>query len=76
MSFYVIETEYDIDHAIRECTKLMGLNKSRVKVAFNNMRMVHIFMNNLAHSCDTLGIDSEDRDFHLDVLINVDNGDS
>ena len=72
MSFYVVECEYDLDNAVKECTKLMTLRRSRVKLAFNNMDMVKIFMNNLAHSCEILGLDPESKDFHMDVLIDFD----
>jgi len=69
MSFYVINSEYDIDLAVRECTKLMSLDGTRVKLAFNNMEMVHIFMHDLTKVCDTMNIDPESKDFHMDVLV-------
>lgn len=69
MSFYVVNNEYDIDLAVKECTKLMSLDRSRVRLAFNNMQMVHIFMNDLSDKCDILQLDPEDNDFHMDVLV-------
>ena len=71
MSFYVVECEYDLDNAVKECTKLMSLRRSSVKIAFNNMAMVKIFMNNLAFSCENLGLDPEAKDFHMDVLVDL-----
>jgi hypothetical protein len=69
MSFYVIESEYDIDLAVKECMKLISLDRSRVKLAFNNMHMVHIFMNDLTEMCNRHNVDPEEKDFHMDVLV-------
>tara|TARA_R100000951_G_scaffold75748_1_gene63860 strand:+ start:61 stop:312 length:252 start_codon:yes stop_codon:yes gene_type:complete len=69
MSFYVVNTEYDMDTALDECMKLIELNGSTVRLGFNNMKMVHIFMVNLTEACDKFGIDPEEQDFHMDVLV-------
>jgi len=71
MSFYVVNNEYDMDQAIGECIKLIHLQESRIKLGFNNMGMVNIFMANLGDECDAYNIDPEERDFHIDVLVNA-----
>ena len=75
MSFYVVNTEYDMDTALDECMKLIELNGSKVRLGFNNMKMVHIFMVNLTEACDKYGIDPEAQDFHMDVLVGLDDED-
>lgn len=69
MSFYVVDSEYDMDTAVSECLKLMPLNKSNVKLAFNNMGMVTIFMDNLSDKCEELGINPDKNEFFMDVLV-------
>ncbi len=69
MSFYVINSEYDIDVAVRECMKLINLQNSNVKLAFNNMSMVNIFMSDLTKECEKNQVDPEEQKFHMDVLV-------
>ena len=44
-------------------------DNGNVKVAFNNMGMVHIFLQNLSTACDHFEIDPEDKGFSLDVFV-------
>lgn len=69
MSFYVVQNEYDLDLAVKECVKLMNIKHSRVKIGFNNMRMVKIFMQNLSSEVDEHDLNPNDMDFHVDVLV-------
>lgn len=75
MSFYIIESEHDIDIAVKECVKLMSLDRARVKLAFNTMGMVRIFMQDLTDECVRYDIDPESKDFHMDVLVDIPSGD-
>ena len=74
MSFYVVHTEYDMDKTIKECLSLMNIETSKVRLAFNNIGMVNIFLDNLTKQCEILEIDPEDKNFHMDVLVNEDFG--
>jgi len=69
MSFYLVNSEYDLDLAVDECVKLMAFKHSRVKVGFNNMKMVKIFMSNLSNKVRDNDIDPSEMDFHVDVLV-------
>jgi len=69
MSLYFVKSEYDLDLAVDECVKLMSIKHSRVKVGFNNMGMVKIFMHNLGKKVDEKDIDPSEMDFHVDVLV-------
>ena len=70
MSLYVIGSEYDMDNTLKECVKLISTtNNGNVKVAFNNMGMVHIFLQNLSTACDHFEVDPEDTGFTLDVFV-------
>ena len=70
MSLYVINSEYDLDNTLKECVKLMYTgDTSKVKIAFNNMGMVQIFLMNLSLTCDSLNINPEESDFSLDVFV-------
>lgn len=69
MSFYLVNNEYDLDLAVSECVKLMSLKNSRVKVGFNNMKMVKIFMSNLSQEVKDRDLNPSDMDFHVDVLV-------
>jgi len=72
MSFYVIHTEHDMDKAVKECISLMNIKTTKVKLAFNNMGMVNIFLDNLTLRCEHLEIDPELNNFNMDVLVNED----
>jgi len=69
MSLYFVGNEYDMDLAIVECVKLMRLQDSKVKVGFNNMKMVKIFMKNLSHEVSEQNLDPQGMNFHVDVLV-------
>ena len=69
MSFYLVNNEYDLDLAVSECVKLMAIKHARVKVGFNNMKMVKIFMSNLSQKVQDNDLDPSDMDFHVDVLV-------
>ena len=70
MSMYVIGSEYDMDNTLRECVKLISTTEDgNVKIAFNNMGMVHIFLHNLSTACDHFEIDPDDKGFTLDVFV-------
>jgi len=69
MSFYLVNNEYDLDLAINECVKLMSLKNSRIKLGFNNMKMVKIFMSNLSQEVKDRDLNPSDMDFHVDVLV-------
>jgi sRNA-binding carbon storage regulator CsrA len=69
MSFYLVNNEYDLDLAVDECVKLMAIKHARVKVGFNNMKMVKIFMSNLSQKVQDNDLDPSDMDFHVDVLV-------
>lgn len=69
MSFYLVNNEYDLDLAVSECVKLMAIKSARVKVGFNNMKMVKIFMSNLSQEVKDRDLNPSDMDFHVDVLV-------
>lgn len=69
MSFYLVNNEYDLDLAVSECVKLMSIKNARVKVGFNNMKMVKIFMSNLSQEVKDRDLNPSDMDFHVDVLV-------
>lgn len=69
MSFYLVNNEYDLDLAVSECVKLMAIKNARVKVGFNNMKMVKIFMSNLSQEVKDRDLNPSDMDFHVDVLV-------
>ncbi len=70
MSMYVVDSEYDMDTTLKECVKLISTtDNGNVRVAFNNMGMVHIFLQNLSTACDHFEIDPEDKGFSLDVFV-------
>ena len=69
MSFYLVNSEYDLDLAVDECVKLMAIKHARVKVGFNNMKMVKIFMSNLSQKVQDNDLNPSDMDFHVDVLV-------
>ena len=69
MSFYLVNNEYDLDLAVDECVKLMAIKHARVKVGFNNMKMVKIFMSNLSQKVQDNDLNPSDMDFHVDVLV-------
>ena len=75
MSFYIINSEYDMDNTLTECIKLMSFpysdEESKLKVAFKNMGMVNIFLQNLMSACEELEIDPDETEFSLDVLVDT-----
>ena len=79
MSLYMVTNEYDMDLAIKECIRLVAMDGSTIKLAFNNMDMVNIFMLNLNDKCDQHHVDPEAANFRMDVLVQAtkkDEGDS
>jgi hypothetical protein len=69
MSQMYVETEYDMDMALAETIKLAKLTNCQLDVGFNNMKMVHIFLDNLQEQLVENNISPRKKDFHLNIMV-------
>ena len=69
MSTMYVHSEYDMDQALAETIKLVKLKHCSLNVGFNNMHMVSIFLDNLYSALQENKIVSEEKDFHLNIMV-------